>query len=84
LATFSNKLIKRGLNAGNIHCQLVQNILYLLLLSRNVKTKIYKRSSNCSCLLCGFDNWAVISREKLILKVFGIVVQRRIFRHKRK
>jgi hypothetical protein len=73
LTSFTNKGIKRGLNRGNICCQSVQNILYPLILSRNVKTKIYKRSSNYSCSFCRFDIWSLIPREKHILRVFTYI-----------
>jgi len=56
----------------------VQNLLYSSLLSKNLKTKIY-RTIICLFFLYGFETWLLTLREEPRLRVFDNRVLRRIF-----
>jgi hypothetical protein len=49
-----------------------------MLLSKNLKTKIY-RNIIFSCFLCGCETWSLTLREERKLRVFENMVLRRIF-----
>jgi hypothetical protein len=53
-----HKEIKRGLNSGNACCHSVQNLLYLCMLSKNVKIKMYKNVI-LIVILFGFKTWSL-------------------------
>ena len=74
--------IKRILNAGNACYHSVQNCLSSSLLSRNVKTKIY-RNIIFPVVLYGCETWSLKLGEERRLSVFGNRVLRRIFRSRR-
>jgi hypothetical protein len=60
----------------------MQNLLSSSLLSKNVKTKIY-RTEILSVVLYGCETWSLILREEYGLRVFENRVLRRIFESKR-
>ena len=51
--------IKSRLKSGNAICHQVQNRLFSSLLSKNIKTRIY-RTVNFPVVLCGYDKREVI------------------------
>jgi hypothetical protein len=75
---YMNEEIKSRLNSGNA-CYHSAQSLSSLLLSRNVKVKIYKTT----VVLYGCETWSVTLREEHRLRVFEDRVLRRIFRPKR-
>jgi hypothetical protein len=63
---------------GECCCHSVQNIFFSHLLSKILKTKIYK-TIIVPVVLCGSETWAVTLRGERRLKVFDNRVLRRIF-----
>jgi hypothetical protein len=61
--------IKSRLNSGNACYHSVQSLLSSLLLSRNIKVKIYK-TIILPLVLCGGATWSLALREEHRLKVF--------------
>jgi hypothetical protein len=74
--------IKRRLNSGNACYHSVQNPLSSHLLSRNIKTRIYK-TIILPVVLYGCETWSLTLREEHRLRVFENRVLRRIFGPKR-
>jgi hypothetical protein len=74
--------IKSRLNSGNACYHSVQSVLSSRLLSRNVKVKIYKNII-LPVVLYGCETWSLTLREEHRLRVFEIMVLRRIFGPKR-
>jgi len=70
--------IKSRLKSGNACYHLVQNLLSSSLLSKNLKTKIY-RTIILPLVLYGCETWSLTLREKRRLRVFENRVLRRIF-----
>ena len=70
--------IKSRLKSGNACCHLVQNLLSSSLLSKNLKTKIY-RTIILPVVLYGCETWSLTLREELRLRVFENRVLRRVF-----
>jgi hypothetical protein len=77
-----HKEIKSRLNSGNACYHSVQSLLSSLLLSKNVKVKIYK-TIILPVVLYGFETSSLTLREEHRLKVFENRVLRRIFGPKR-
>src|SRR5215469_7296138 len=74
--------IKSRLKLGNACYYSVQNLLSSSLLSKNLKTKIY-RTIILPIVLYGCETWSLTLREERRLRVFGNRVLRRIFGPKR-
>jgi hypothetical protein len=74
--------IKNMLNSGNACYYSVQNLLSSRLISKNLKTKIYK-TVILPAVLYGCGTWSLILREEHRLRVFENRVLRRIFGPKR-
>jgi hypothetical protein len=74
--------IKGRLKSGNACYHSVQSLLSSLLLSRNVKVKIYK-TIILPVVLYGCETWSLVLREEHRLRVFENGVLRRIFGPKR-
>jgi hypothetical protein len=74
--------IKSRLNSGNAWYYSVQNLLSTLLISKNLKIKIYK-TVILPVVLYGCETWSVTLREEDRLRVFEIRVLRKIFGPKR-
>jgi len=70
--------IKSRLRSGNARYHSVQNLLSSRLLSKNLKTKIY-RTIILSVLLCGCETWSLTLQEESKVRVFENKVLRRIF-----
>jgi hypothetical protein len=70
--------IKRRLNSGNACYYSVQNLLTSLLLSRNLKIRIYKNVI-LPVVLYGCETWSLALREEHRLGVFENSVLSRIF-----
>jgi hypothetical protein len=70
--------IKRRLNAGNACYLSVQNLLSSHLLSKSIKTRIFKNVI-LPVVLYGCETWSLTLREEHRLRVFG---KRRIFEPK--
>jgi hypothetical protein len=70
--------IKSRLNLGYVCYHLVQSLLSSLLLSRNVKVKVYK-TIIMPVVLYGCETWSLTLREEHRLRVFENRVLRRIF-----
>jgi hypothetical protein len=70
--------IKTRLNSGNACYHSVQSLLSSLLLSRNVKVKIYK-TIILTVVLYGCETWSLTLKEGHRLRVFVNMVLRRIF-----
>jgi hypothetical protein len=68
--------IKSRLNTGKACYYSFQSVLSYLLLSRNVKVKIYK--TIILSVLYGYETWSVTLREEHRLRVFENRVLRRI------
>jgi hypothetical protein len=68
--------------SGNACYHSVQNLLSSRLLSRNIKTRIYK-TLILPVVLYGCDTWSLTLREEHRLRVFENRVLRRIFGPKR-
>jgi hypothetical protein len=73
--------IKSRLKSGNACYYSVQNLLSSSLLSKNLKTKIY-RIIVLSFVLYGCETWSLILRQEYRLRVFENRVLRRIFEPK--
>jgi len=85
--TLTNKIsiqeeIKSRLKLGNACYYLVQNLLSSSLLSKNLKTKIY-RTIILPVFLYGCETWSLTLREERRLRVFENRVLRRVFGLKR-
>jgi hypothetical protein len=74
--------IKRRLNSGNACYHSVQNPLSSSLLSKNIKSRIYK-TIILPVILYGCETWSLTLREEHRLRVFESRVLRRIFEPKR-
>jgi hypothetical protein len=74
--------IKRRLNSGNACYHSVQNLLSSRLLSKNLKSRIYK-TIILPVVLYGCETWSLTLREEHRLKVFENRVLRRLFGPKR-
>jgi hypothetical protein len=74
--------IKSRLNSGNIWYHSVQSLLSSLILSKNLKIKLYKIII-LPVVLYGCETWSLTLREEHRLRVFEILVLRRIFGPKR-
>ena len=70
--------IKSCLNSGNACYHSMQNLLSSSLLSKNLKTKIY-RTIILPVVLYGCETWSLTLREVRRLRVFENRVLRRIF-----
>jgi hypothetical protein len=82
--TYRNSIqeeIKSRLKLGNACYHLVQNLLSSRLLSKNLKTKIYR--TIILPVLFGHETWSQTLREERRLRVFENRVLRRIFGLKR-
>ena len=66
--------------SGNACCHSVQNLLYSILLSKNIKSKIYRII--ILLVVCGCETWSLTLREGRRLWVFENNVLR-IFRTKK-
>jgi hypothetical protein len=77
-----HKEIKSRLNLGNACYHLVQSLLSLCLLPRNVNVKIYE-TIMVPVVLYGCKTWSLTLREEHRLRVFETRVLRRIFGSKR-
>jgi hypothetical protein len=74
--------IKSRLNSGNACYYSVQNLLSSLLISKNLKIKIYK-TVILPVVLYGCETWSLSLREEHRLRVFENSVLRKIFGPKR-
>jgi hypothetical protein len=74
--------LKSRLNSGNAWYHSVQSLLSSLLLSRNIKVKIY-RTMIQPIALYGCETWFLTLKEQHRLRVFENRVLRRIFGPKR-
>ena len=74
--------IKSRLKLGNACYYSVQNLLSSILLSKNLKIKIY-RTIILPVVLYGCETWSLTLREEHRLRVFENRVLRRIFGPKR-
>jgi len=74
--------IKSRLNSGNACCHSVQNLLSSSLLSKNLKSKVY-RTIILPVVLYGCETWLLTLREERRLRVFENRVLRRVFGPKR-
>jgi hypothetical protein len=74
--------IKWRPNSGNACYHSVQNVLSSVLLSKNVKIKIYM-TIILPLVLYGFETWSLTLREIRRLRVFENRVLRRIFGSKK-
>jgi hypothetical protein len=74
--------IKRRLNLGNPCYLSVQNLLTSHLVSKNLKTRIYK-TIILPVIVCGCETWSLTVREEHRLRVFENIVLRKIFGSKR-
>jgi hypothetical protein len=74
--------IKSRLNSGNACCHSVQNLLSSLLISKNLKIKVYK-TVILPVLLYGCKTWPLTVREEHRLRLFENRVLKRIFGPKR-
>ena len=74
--------IKSRLKLGNACCHSVQNILSSSLLSKNLKTKIY-RTIILPVVFYGCETWSLTLREERRMSVFENKVLKRIFGPKR-
>ena len=76
------KEIKSRLKLGNACYYSVQNLLSSILLSKNLKIKIY-RTRILPVVLYGCETWSLTLREDRRLRVFENRVLRRVFGLKR-
>jgi hypothetical protein len=74
--------ITSRLKSRNACCRSVQNILSSILISKNIKIKIY-RTIILPVVLYGCETWSLILGEERRLRVFKNRVLRRIFGPKR-
>jgi hypothetical protein len=70
--------IKSRINSGNACYHSVQSLLFSLLLSWNLKVKIYK-TIILPVVLYGCETWSLTLREEHRLRVFDNRVLRRMF-----
>jgi hypothetical protein len=70
--------IKSRLKLGNACCHSVWNLLSSMLLSKNLKIKIYKIII-LPVVLYGCETWSLTLREERRLRVFENRVLRRVF-----
>jgi len=70
--------IKSGLKSGNVCYHSVRNISSYILLSRNIKIKVYRRVI-LSVVLYGCATWSLTLREEHKLRVCQNRVLRRIY-----
>ena len=70
--------IKSRLRSGNACYHSVQSLLSSRLLSKHLKTKIY-RTIILPVVLYGCETWSLTAREERNLRVFENMVLRRIF-----
>jgi len=70
------------LKTGNVCCHSVQNLLFAVLLCKNIKVKIY-RIVILPVVLYGCETWSPTLREERRLRVFKKWVPRKIFGAKR-
>jgi hypothetical protein len=70
--------IKRRFNSGNACYHSVQSLLSSQLLSKNLKTRIYK-TLILPVVLYGCETWSLTLREEHRLRVFGNGALKRIF-----
>jgi hypothetical protein len=75
--------IKSGLNSGNACYHSVQNLLSSHLITKNLKTEIYK-TVILPVVLYGCETWSLTLREEHRLRVFENRMLRKIFGPKRK
>jgi hypothetical protein len=75
---FIQEEIKRRLNSGNACYLSVQNFLTSRLLSKNLKSRIYK-TIILPVVLYGCETWSLALREEHGLRVFENKVLKRIF-----
>ena len=61
--------IKSRLKSGNACCHSVQNLLYSILLSKNLKIKIY-RTIILPVILYGCETWSLTLTEERKLRLF--------------
>jgi hypothetical protein len=71
--------IKSRLNSGNACYHSVQNLLSSRLLSKNIKTKIYK-TIILPVVLYGCETWSLTLREEHRLRVFEKGCENRLMR----
>jgi len=76
------KEITSRLKSGNACYHSVQNLLSSRLLSKNIRSKIY-RTIILTVVLYGYETWSLTLRDKRRLRVFENKVLRRIFGPKR-
>jgi len=81
--TSMQKEIKSRLKSGNACFHLVQNFLSSSLLSKNLKSKIYRTIILPVVFCMGCETWSLTLREEHRLRVFENRVLRRIFGLKR-
>ena len=74
--------IKSKLKLGNACYHSVQNLLSSMLLSKNLKIKIY-RTIILPVVLYGYETWSLTLREERRLRVFESRVLRKVFVPKR-
>jgi hypothetical protein len=74
--------IKSRLNSGNACYYSVQNLLSSFLISKNIRTKIYKIVI-LPIIIYGCETWSLTLREELRLRFFENRVLRKIFGPKR-
>jgi len=67
--------IKSRLKSGNACCHSVQNLLYSILLSKNLKIKIY-RTIILPVILYGCETWSLTLTEERKLRLFEYRVLR--------
>jgi hypothetical protein len=70
--------IKSRLNSGNTCCYSAQNLLSSLLISKNLKIKIYK-TVILPVVLYGCETWSLTLREEHRLRVFDNSVEKDIW-----
>jgi len=70
------------MNSGNSFYYSVLNLSSFILISKNVRIKIY-RTIILPFVLCGCETWSLILRDDCRLRVFENRVLRRIFGTKR-
>ena len=70
--------IKSSLRSGNAFYHSVQNLFSSMLLSKNLKIKIY-RTIILPFVLYGCDIWSLTLREERKLRVFENMMLRRIY-----
>ena len=79
---YIEKEIKSRWKSGNASCHLVHNLLSSCLISKNLKSKIY-RTIILPVVVYGCETWSLILREEHRLRGFENRVLRRVFGSKR-